>query len=68
MIPFNVAVKSLLSDIFSNVHNLRVSGHGASNLHLKVDYCGQLVRLLRNPASKIPGSFSKSFHSSINLL
>ena len=68
MIPFNVAVKCLLSDIFSNVHNLQVSDHGASNLHLKVDYCGKLVRLLGNPVSKIPSHFSKHFHRSINLL
>ena len=37
MAPSKAAIKSPLSAVFSNMHNLLVSGHGASDLHPKID-------------------------------
>lgn len=37
-----LAIKSPLSAVFSDTHNLLVLGHGASDLHAKIDYCDKL--------------------------
>ena len=36
------AIKSPLSAVVSDMHNLPVLGHGASDLHAKIDYCDKL--------------------------
>lgn len=38
MVPSNVAIKRSFSDAFSHMHNLLVAGHGAFDLHSKIDY------------------------------
>ena len=58
MAPFNVAVKSPLSDVFFNMHNLLVAGHRAFDLHPKIDYCVlgctlQVCKLCTFPASRL---------------
>ena len=36
------AIKSPLSAVFSDMHNLLVLGHGSPDLHVKIDYCDKL--------------------------
>ena len=44
MAPSNVAIKSPVLDVFSNMHNLLVAGHGASDLHPKIVYYDKLQK------------------------
>ena len=36
MVPSNMAARSPLSDVFSNMNNVLVAGHGESDLHPKL--------------------------------
>jgi hypothetical protein len=36
--PSSVAIKNPLSNVFSSMHTLLVAGHGAFDLHPKIDY------------------------------
>ena len=39
MVPSDMAVKSPLYDVFSDMYNLLVAGNSTSDLHPKLDYC-----------------------------
>ena len=44
-----LAIKSPLSAVFSDMHNLLVLGHGASDLHAKIEGYDKLQKQTKHP-------------------
>ena len=47
--PFIWDRQSPLNDAFSSMYNLLAAGHGASNLHPKIEGCDKLQKQTKHP-------------------
>ena len=60
MAPFNVAVRSSLSDVFSNIHNFLITGHAALILspQTHVHHVGDVIQSSYPLSSPSPPAFN----------